>query len=291
MSINVTHLRSFWYVASSRSFTQAATVLGISQPTLTRQVHALEADYGVPLFNRSTRRLVLTQEGYQLFEMCQPIFSGLDSVEDFLKSQNARSVSIHSVQHGATAKILAHYYRFFPRHRFDVEMAPSNTIMNSLLARQCDFGILTLNDAPPEFEYFKISTGKLIVLVPPDHPWRSRRKLSIRELEGKPAVVGSHQGQARRVLDESLKRYNVSLNVVQVVDSSEVVWDLVRQGLGIGVIGNTGLMEELVGHHLEFEEDTAALHVHFACRRERLRTPQFKTMFEAARSHLLQQSW
>ena len=126
------------------------------------------------------------------------------------------------------------------------------------------------------------------MLVPPDHHWRSRRNISIKDLGGKTAIIGSRHGQSRRVLDDNLRLHNVKLNVMQIVDSYEVVRDLVRQGVGLGIIGSTGLMDDLEGHHLEIEEETATIDVHFACQRERLRTPMFKAMFEATRSHLLE---
>ncbi len=287
MAINVTHLRSFWHVAQTMSFTRAAAEAGVSQPTLTRQVRTLETDYGVILFERSTRRLQLTQEGFQLLELARDIFRGLDSVEDFLKAQSARSIRIHSVQHAGISDSLLLFNRFFPRYRFDVEIARSTQVLAALLNRECDFGVLTITEAQPEIEYFTIGTGQLIALVGDDHPWRTRQSISIRELAGKRVIVASRSGQSRRALDEYLSRYGVNLSIVQIVDSNEIVWDLVRKGAGIGVIGNTGLVDE-VGHQLPIEEQTTPIQVHFACRKERLRTEVFSRMCELARSRLEQ---
>ncbi len=286
MSINVTQLRSFWRVARAKSFSGAARELRISQPTLTRQIRALENDYGVLLFTRSTRRIELTQEGFQLFELCAPIFSGLNDVEKFLKLQNARSVRIFSVQHATLSDFILMAKSVFPRVRFDVEIMRSTLVLEALLNRECDFGLLTIRDAPPEIDYFHVTSGTIIALVADGHPWRSRASISIRELAGQRVVLASRSGQSRRLLDENLQRYGVEVSVVQTVDSNEVVWDLVRKGAGIGVIGYTGLIDTLIGHHLAFEEDTFSIDVHFACRRERLRTSMYRAMFEMARVRL-----
>lgn len=286
MAINVTHLRSFWYVARQASFTRAAEVLGISQPTLTRQVHALERDYEVALFERNTRRLQLTQEGYQLLGMCGPIFQGLESVEDFLKSQNRRSVRVHSVQYSGLSDFLLFAYSNFPKYRFDVDIRRSTRVLASLMDRDCDFGLLTISEAPEELEYFRIGRSPMVALVREEHAWRQRQRISIRELDGKPVVLASRSGQSRRVLDDNLAHYGISVDIVQMVDSNEVVWDLVSKGAGIGVIGHTGLVEEVVGHYLTFEEESMTVDVHFACRRERLRTQIYALMFEMARARM-----
>jgi LysR family transcriptional regulator, low CO2-responsive transcriptional regulator len=266
------------------SFTRAAEDMGVSQPTLTRQVRALETDYGVTLFERNTRRLRLTQEGWQLLELARGIFKGLDSAEDFLRSQNARSVRLHSVQHAGISDILLLYYKYFPRYRFDVEIARSSQVLASLLNRECDFGVLTIAEAPPEIDYFTISSGHIIVLVGDEHAWRSRSSISIRELVGQRVIVASRSGQSRRMLDDHLAQHGVTLSIVQVVDSNEIVWDLVRKGAGIGVIGNTGLVDQMVGHHLVLEEQARTIDVHFACRKERLRTEAFSRMFRLVRA-------
>lgn len=286
MAINVTHLRSFWHVAQEASFTKAARTIGISQPTLTRQVHALERDYAVSLFERNTRRLELTQEGHQLLQICEPIFRGLDSVQDFLQAQNRRSVRLHSVQNSGLTDFLIFAYRNFPNFRFDVEIRRSTRVLTSLMERECDFGLLTVTEAPEELEYFKIASEPIVALVREGHPWRKRDRISIRELDGKPVILASRTGESRLLLDANLTRHDVAVDVVQVVDSNEVVWDLVSKGAGIGVIGHTGLVEKVVGHHLTFEEKSMAIDVHFACRRDRLLTKIYALMFELARSQV-----
>jgi DNA-binding transcriptional LysR family regulator len=62
----VTQLKSFFWVARLGSITQAARQLGLSQPTVTAQIKALEEHYGVELFHRQGGRLTVSGEGLQL---------------------------------------------------------------------------------------------------------------------------------------------------------------------------------------------------------------------------------
>lgn len=63
MAMSFTWLRTFHAVALNRGFTTAARALGIGQPTVTTQIKALETAYGVELFERSGRRVELTDAG------------------------------------------------------------------------------------------------------------------------------------------------------------------------------------------------------------------------------------
>jgi LysR family transcriptional regulator, cyn operon transcriptional activator len=64
--MNLRHLRAFATIADVGGFARAATRLHLSQPALSRQIHALEADLGVPLFDRIGRRVQLTSQGEDL---------------------------------------------------------------------------------------------------------------------------------------------------------------------------------------------------------------------------------
>ena len=64
--MNFRHLRAFVAIADNGGFARAAARLNLSQPALSRQIHALETDLGTPLFDRIGRRVKLTSQGEDL---------------------------------------------------------------------------------------------------------------------------------------------------------------------------------------------------------------------------------
>ena len=89
MPISHAHLRSFHAVATHGSFTRAAEMLNITQPTLSGQVKDLETRYGTKLFVRLGRRIELTDIGESAFKITRLLFRHEEEVEHLLQSARA----------------------------------------------------------------------------------------------------------------------------------------------------------------------------------------------------------
>ena len=102
-------LRYFLAVVREESITKAAELLHITQPTLSRQIAQMEEEMGVKLFDRSTRKIVLTNEGLLLRRRAEEILELVDKTE--------RGVRMHRhdpllLPVKADIVILFHAYRF-----------------------------------------------------------------------------------------------------------------------------------------------------------------------------------
>lgn len=78
----------FVCIADHGSLTAASEVLGASLPTVVRTLAALEAELGVRLFNRSTRRIALTNEGLRYLGTCRHLLTSLDEAESALRGDS-----------------------------------------------------------------------------------------------------------------------------------------------------------------------------------------------------------
>ncbi|MEM6692860.1 MAG: LysR family transcriptional regulator, partial [Planctomycetota bacterium] len=73
--LNYHHLLYFWMVAKEGGITRAADILHLSQPTLSTQIQKLEKSFGIQLFERKGRTMVLTERGQTVFRYADEIFS------------------------------------------------------------------------------------------------------------------------------------------------------------------------------------------------------------------------
>src|ERR1700755_348580 len=82
MSMQLQQLRYFLAVVDTRHFTQAAETLGVSQPTLSKQIHTLEESLGAPLFDRIRGAVTLTAAGQTLLPIAQRMVTDADAAQE-----------------------------------------------------------------------------------------------------------------------------------------------------------------------------------------------------------------
>src|SRR5712675_3593356 len=119
--MNFSHLRTFVAIVEAGGIRQAAARLHLSQPALSRQIQALEAELGVPLFDRIGRRVQLTSDGEDLLRCGRRLLAEADSLGERARSLKTGETGILRV--GATPQVienlladfLTHYKRRHPR--------------------------------------------------------------------------------------------------------------------------------------------------------------------------------
>lgn len=137
-------LKSFYLVADLGSLTRAATVLGLSQPTLSRQIAELEALAGASLFERVARGLSLTEVGEALIEPARRMLAAAQRLSLAATAQHrevagtVRITASEIVSAYVLPPILVELRRAYPA--IQVELVASNRIDN-LLAREADIAI------------------------------------------------------------------------------------------------------------------------------------------------------
>ena len=104
VSMNLRHLRAFATIADAGSFGRAADRLFLSQPALSRQIQALEAEIGMPLFDRTGRQARLTAEGEDLLRHGRRLLADLDALADRARALRGGEAGILRV--GATPQVI-----------------------------------------------------------------------------------------------------------------------------------------------------------------------------------------
>jgi LysR family cyn operon transcriptional activator len=111
--MKLSHLRAFATIADIGGFARAAARLNVSQPALSRQIHALEADLGVPLFDRVGRGVQLTSEGEDLLRRSRRVLAEADSLGERARSLKSGETGILRV--GATPQVIENLIADFLR--------------------------------------------------------------------------------------------------------------------------------------------------------------------------------
>jgi len=219
----------------------AATRLGTSQPTLSRQIAALEAQLGAPLFARGSRRLQPTAAALALAEparrmaaaaqACALAADAATAADDDLAG-SVRITASEVVQRGGAAALLAGLARRHPQ--IQVELVPGDTLSN-LLEREADIAVRMLRP----------TQGTLITRHIADWPlgvYAHRDLLAAHGGPPTPATMAQHRWVGMDQSTQLLDGFRAAGHAVDRrffafrCDAQPVNLAMVRAGVGIGIV-------------------------------------------------------
>ena len=243
--MDLRQLRYFVAVAEERHFGRAAARLHMAQPPLSQQIRALEADLGVQLLHRTTRRVDLTEAGAAYLERAREI---LDSVDD--AGHEARRVAAGAVGRLAVGCVGSATYSLLPvlahglseelpgiDFAFRGEMLVPDQV-RALRDGDIDIALLRPPVTDPVVAVQVLRRERLVVALPADHPLAGRRRLPTRALRDQPLIT--HSGRRDSVMSDLVLRLcraaGFEPRVRHEVDETSTLVTLVAGGLGVAIV-------------------------------------------------------
>lgn len=236
-NITLAGLRAFVAVAEARSFSEGARTLGLTQPSVSVQVAALEQACGLLLCRRKPE-FELTEAGRAVYMKARNVMAGVDDIEAAIagaRSSAGRLVIGVSVPHVAMP-LLAGFRQACPDVGLELVMGNTANLLDRLARCQVDVGIMTLIEPDPGFDCTLLSTPRLMVCVRTDDAWAQRKSVPVRDLIGRPMVMREQGSQTRALLDAMLARAGLLPAQALEMGSREALREAVAAGLGMGVM-------------------------------------------------------
>jgi aminoethylphosphonate catabolism LysR family transcriptional regulator len=288
--ISHAHLRSFHAVATHGSFTNAAEILHITQPTLSGQVKELEERYGIKLFVRLGRRIELTDIGRSAYNITRHLFRYEEEVELLL--QSARALTSGQLMVAADSPyivtpLLAQFQRLYPGINISIQYGNSEQLMSWLESRRCDVAVLpNIPEGDDRLDSIPLSPDKLLAFVSKDHAWADRRSITMEELLGQKIILREKGSRTRSIFEETVALSGGVLNSVMEISGREGVREAVAAGFGVGIVAQTELLADSRLRPLTVSNADLTLDEYVVCLKERrgLRvTDAFLEMIQSSR--------
>ncbi|MQY29206.1 LysR family transcriptional regulator [Nocardia aurantia] len=262
-------LSYFLAVARARHFTRAADTLRVAQPSLSKQIRALETELGAPLFSRARGNITLTPAGEALLPLAERILADVDTarleVQELigLRRGRLRVGATPSLCSGLLADALRRFHDAHPGIELMVEEGGSRDLVRELTRGALDLAlvILPLADGTP-LATTPILREDLVVAARHDDSLPSR--LTITDLRDRPLVMFRPGYDLREATIAACRHAGFQPRLAVEGGEMDAVLRFVEAGLGVAVVPSM----VLAGHPalrgsplaLDTARDTRTLH-------------------------------
>jgi LysR family transcriptional regulator, nitrogen assimilation regulatory protein len=252
--MDLKHLEHFIQVAEYGSFSKAASIIGIAQPALSRQVRKLEEECGTPLLYRNGRGVSLTPGGERLLERLRPLMRQLESAVSDLHADQKSPSGVVTVGLTPTVcgmlgmSLISAVREEHPRIQLNVISGYSGYVHEWLINARLDIAILhdarrsahLAVDPLAELQLSLISSARAFSPT-------ARRATSVqfRELKGLPLVLPTKNHGLRRTMEYAASQAGISLTVLYEVDALALMKEIVEVGLAHTVLAAPAVRAEL----------------------------------------------
>lgn len=281
MKITIRQIECFLAVAELGSFSRAGERLNTAQPALSQAIKDLEGELSLRLFDRTTRRVELTDAGREFRDAAADILEQLgDAVRNVREIADKKRGRLRIAAPPLLAGIylpaaIAEFRERFPGIVVTLQDVGTEEIMEMVRSGGADCGVGTFSAAVTEFERTVLLRDKLVLVgrAFPDLP--AHEPVSWRYLEGQPVIALTRSSGIRLLVEIGFETAGVAFQPAFEVSQISTVLAMVEAGLGLAVLPSYALEDakarDLVG--LPLAEPTISREVVIIQHADRSRSP------------------
>ena len=240
MDISFEYYRTFCVVAESKSITEAAEKMLISQPAITKTIKILEKNIGSSLFNRTHSGIKLTEEGERLYTYIKPLVLQLDETKNVMNEiisdgkMNIRIGTSITVLRLFLIEFIKSYTKEYPNVHVYIEDNTNNNLITKIKEGSIDIAIIISRhgyiDKYSNITRYKIKDLSYTLFCHNDYLEEYEKPISIQDIKDKNFIINVNTTEINKFYQNY--KLNHSLSVV----SNSFIIDLVKAGIGIGLV-------------------------------------------------------
>ncbi len=255
MTLNLHHLRVFAVVGKLGGIGVAARAIGVSQPAVSRSIRELEAELGLRIIERGTTGIVLTAAGRELYEHAQAVIAAERAAEEAMLA--VRGLSRGTLHVGASTTIATYLLPpligAFTRAHPGIELRLSAVHTRVLVPLVCHHQVdVALAEAPvtdPRIVVRRWITDEMVVIASPAHPLAQRARdghaIAPSALDEELLILREPESGTRDLVLRALSAANIAPARTMAVDGTEVIKQLVAEGVGIAVVSRDAVADQV----------------------------------------------
>ncbi len=230
-------LKTLVAIADYGTFARAAEVVHLTPSAVSQQIHALEDEVGMPLFNRERRPPTLNIQGLQLLETAKQVLGLIDDANSVIQGRRTTGTlnigSVRTSTIGLLPRAIVALRSTYPELRVKVRVGLSSALISDVRAGRIDLAIVAEHlSIPRTLSWAPFIREPLVVIAPPGTPDRPAKDM----LEQMPFVRFSSNVPLANLIDTELARMNVTTNDIAEIDTIPAIVECVAAGLGVSVV-------------------------------------------------------
>lgn len=243
-------LVTFLYVAELGNFSRAAEKVLRSQPAVSAQIRQLEEEYGARLFDRTKKSVTLTPAGELLLEYVQRLISVRQESLRAIADAGEETRGILSIGANETTilyvlpEVLSRYHKQFPQVRISVYRNFSHKVLQKVEDDEVELGVVTIPVRSTSLTVMPIYRDPLVWIAARDSSIARKDSVTLQELAQEELILHK-MGSLRRLMDKQLRPFRPQLRVTMELTSAEIVKKFVAAGLGVSMISESFVQEEI----------------------------------------------
>ncbi|MBF2553907.1 LysR family transcriptional regulator [Listeria seeligeri] len=242
-------LHYFIVTAETGHLTHASEKLSLSQSALSRSIAALEAELGLPLFDRKNRSIQLNQVGKVFLADAKEIqlrwLAAQEKIQT-LANPNFGEVTVSFVPTLGLSfmpQLLKKIQQNYPTNTLRLKEAPAQQVLKDVLTNASDIGISTVRDKQADLEYIPLFTEKFVLIMSKENKLATKNDITLQDIAEEEFIHFAENTYSREVVEHALKQAKVDLKVRY--DGLEIssILGLVEANMGISIVPKTAILD------------------------------------------------
>ena len=245
--MNLKQLESFTLIIESRSFSQAAKKLFLTQPTISSHISLLEKELNTQLLIRTTKDVYPTEDGKKLYTYAKQI---LNLQSTIFQEFNVKSEESNLLTLGASTipeqyilpEVLPKYIRK-NKSELKILQGDSSEVINKIINKEAEVGLVGTEIENSSLIFEPFYKDKLVIITPVTDKYIKMKEegFHVKDLLKEPIIMREEGSGTRKEIREFLKAHNFDinkLNVIATLNSIEAIKKSVRNNMGISIVSN-----------------------------------------------------
>lgn len=262
--MEINKLRSVIAAVKYGGVSEASYELYTTQSTVTKNIKAVENELGIKLFEKSGRRLVLTQAGKKIFPYIEKVVTDYDSLDNQaskIAHKYVNKIIINSTPIRSGLSVLDMIKAFKAAYP-DIQLEIIENSHTSEISKDLDVGAIDVavivqtyvssyicesgySFVSKKYELQPLLKDYFFVVIHKNHPLAGKDEVSLLDLQAEPFISVSEKfEQYHSMLNKVSQMFDMEFNIVSYVDSISSVLDMVSSGLGVSILSSRVLIPQ-----------------------------------------------